>query len=167
MSRKMMENSKKHEKLDNYTIMKKFGFYRPSTEDRKIIRKAFKKIGKTIHGIGYDLIDDKTRKDIDQNRLNINDTTLYELKTHNIDSKSSINDDFTKFSYGVSVNEIKNGQELGNKFKLILLNAKTGKIVIKPFNELPITGIIGFQCVEGKKGIKINQILESIKIMDK
>lgn len=160
-SKGMMIEAKEREAGDNYAIMKKHGYHRPSSTDRKAIRETFANIGITIYGVGYDLIDSETKQWIDNDQLaeNIDSVILYELKTTN---RKDIDTDFANFSYGISVNEIRNSIELGDNFKLIYLHFRTETIKILPF-EPPITGIIGFQCVEGRgKEIDIECIKKCI-----
>ena len=55
----MFVTSVKDEKTTNYPIMEGFGFYRPTGKTRKIIRESFAKVGITIYGNGWDLVDEK------------------------------------------------------------------------------------------------------------
>jgi len=133
----MFESAKYHEKQDNYEIVKQYGFIKPSPEDRKIIKETFQKIGITIHGIGYDLIDIKTKQTVDNGSLGsiINDVYLYELKTTWRDDVAS---DFKGFTFGITENEILNSITLKDKFKIVLLNGKTGNISIRYFQDIQV-----------------------------
>lgn len=131
----MMEQGREKEKTINYIIMEKHGFYRPDKEGRKTIKKAFETIGIIIHGRGFDLIDKQTKEYMDKGILSehIKKTVLYELKST---WRKDIKSDFKGFSYGITSNELKNADQLGNNFKIILLNGNTEKIIIQLFNEI-------------------------------
>ena len=132
MSKKMFVESKNNEKAINYSIMEKHKYYRPDKKERKLIKDAFASIGKTIYGYGYDLIDVKTKRQLNEilktkgskKELNAKSITLYELKSNikGFYGKKIIDEDFNGFQYGVSINEIRNFKELGNKFMSLRLN---------------------------------------------
>ena len=136
MSDKMFETATKNEKTNNYVLMLQHGFHRPTKKERDLIRTAFDKISVTIYGVGYDLIDKKTHDNINNLDKIINEINLYELKTHGKDTKYKIDEEFNGFSFGITLNEIKNSCSLGSKFKIIYLNSKTNKIKIQNFKEI-------------------------------
>lgn len=131
----MMANAKGREQRDNYIIMEKYGYFRPTPLERRTIKECFKKINITIYGNGYDLIDTKTKDYLNSGILDkhINDILLYELKTT---WRKQIPEDFKGFGFGVTFNELKNYLQLGDKFKLIFLNGVTEKIQIQPFKTI-------------------------------
>lgn len=143
----MFTTAKEQEKRQNYLIMNNYGYFRPTSEERKLIRERFKKIGKTIHGLGYDLIDKETKTNLPN--VNFRKICLYELKSTK--EGKNIDSEFNRFSFGVSINEIKNYKELKSQFKIIYLNCASKKIKILPFSQIPIISVIGYQCVVGTK----------------
>lgn len=129
----MFESAKIKEKIENYKIMEEFGYYRPTSNERKYIKKEFYEYEKKeIFGRGYDLVANSIKPYIKERALGIiiEDVELFELKT----TWQPIYD--FKFTFGVTENEINNFRQLGNRFKIIFLNAHIKKIRVENFCEI-------------------------------
>ena len=131
----MFESAQKHEKEDNYKITERYGFFRPSSSDRKEIQKSFANIDIQIFGRGYDLIDLTTKNAIANKSLSsiIKDICLYELKST---WRKDVGSDFSGFGFGITENEIRNFLSLGNNFKIVFLNGITENIAIRYFRNI-------------------------------
>ena len=132
----MFETATENEKNYNYVLMEQHSFFRPTPKERAKIKAAFDKIDIIVYGNGYDLIDKKTKENIDNLDEIINEVNLYELKTHSKETKYEIDEYFNGFSFGITMNEIRNSCSLGEKFKMIYLNSKTNSIKIQEFKEI-------------------------------
>jgi len=126
----MKDNTKNHNQgkkneNDTWPFLEKNGYIRPSKDQRKEIKEFYSNQGKTLKGIGFDVIS------LDEVCLiGKKEITLYEVKTAGEKRGIFIGEGFNKFGFTLSINEKNNADILKNKYKFIFVNLYRKKFKI-------------------------------------
>ena len=103
------------------------GFYVPNSVERKKLLVAFAERELTLYGKAFDIIRISGKGRVlelgDPNRI-FNDLTIYEIKSTN---KKSVKEDFSRYFFSLSTAELLTAQNLGIKYRFILVNTLNGK----------------------------------------
>ena len=140
----MFKESIQKEVKDNYTIMKEFGFVRPTADERKIIAKIFEDFpggskgfvlnGHKVHSKGFlktsfDLITEESRQLLLDKKIDSTSLIIYELKT-TYGSENGL-----LFSFGITEGELLTWKLLGDEhYKLVLLNGNSKEYLVENFS---------------------------------
>jgi hypothetical protein len=112
------------------------GFYVPNSLERRKLLVAFAERGLTLYGKAFDIIKIPTKdkvltlRDIEDHFHHL---LIYEIKSTN---KISVKDDFTGYFFSLSTAELLTAQNLGEKYKFILVNTVTKKVLELSLREL-------------------------------
>jgi hypothetical protein len=112
------------------------GFYVPNSEERRKLLIAFAERGLTLYGKAFDIIRISGKEKVSA----LGDLTsqfhhliIYEIKSTN---KVSVKDDFTGYFFSLSTAELLTAQNLGEKYKFILVNTLTKRVLELSLREL-------------------------------
>lgn len=152
------DTGKKNEK-QSWSVLEKFGYIRPTSQQRKNIAEVFLRKGKEIKSKGFDLV-----KLPDKNALNgvdelfeiIENLTLFELKTAGKNRKAAIKENWSGLGFTLTGAEKYNAELLGEHFKFLFLNLKNDEYHVcrlEDFFSPEISGIYPTWSVFIKKGL--------------
>ena len=112
---------------DSWSVMRTYGYVRPTPQQRKNIVAAYESAGKEIKAKGFDLIKASDLPLVDNVELltkDVESLKLYELKTAGKKRKAPVKDNWKGLGFTLTGAEKHNAETLGDNFKFLFLNLK-------------------------------------------
>ena len=131
MPKKTSYDIGKQNEAASWTTMRRFGFVRPTPQQRKNIVAAYAKHGKEVKAKGFDLIkqaDVATINNVNALAKKAESIKLYELKTAGKKRKSIVKENWSGLGFTLTSSEKHNAETLGDNFKFLFLNLKNNAL---------------------------------------
>tara|TARA_R110002074_G_scaffold38913_1_gene105055 strand:- start:2564 stop:3052 length:489 start_codon:yes stop_codon:yes gene_type:complete len=117
----------KQGEADSWSVMREYGYVRPTPQQRRNIVAAYAHLDKEIKAKGFDLIKASDSPLVDDVKLltkDVESLKLYELKTAGKKRKSPVKDNWAGLGFTLTGAEKHNAETLGGNFKFLFLNLK-------------------------------------------
>ena len=117
----------KQGEADSWSVMREYGYVRPTPQQRRNIVAAYAHLDKEIKAKGFDLIKASDSPLVDDVKLltkDVESLKLYELKTAGKKRKSPVKDNWAGLGFTLTGAEKHNAETLGDNFKFLFLNLK-------------------------------------------
>ena len=117
----------KQGEADSWSVMRKYGYVRPTPQQRRNIVAAYASLDKEVKAKGFDLIkasDLLLVENVELLTKEVESLKLYELKTAGKKRKSPVKDNWAGLGFTLTGAEKHNAETLGDNFKFLFLNLK-------------------------------------------
>ena len=122
-------DSGKEGEKNSVDLCRELGYFKPTSGQRKNVVEAFALAGKEVKRRGFDLLEKVVEDivdDVDLLTLNLDKVRLIELKTAGLERKQPLGEGYVGMGFTYTGSEKHNSAELGEQYKILLLDLKTG-----------------------------------------
>ena len=131
MAKKTSYDTGKQNENDSWPVMRRYGYVRPTPQQRKNLVAAYAKHGKEVKAKGFDLIkksDASFFDNVDMLAKKVENIKIYELKTAGKKRKSIVKENWSGLGFTLTSSEKHNAEVLGDNFKFLFLNLKNNAL---------------------------------------